>query len=337
MRKYIKQIDSKNFVYPNNTVPEYDVEIIHDINNNSVSGTVTNFSATTVSYTGITIQFDYTWSLNGAEPFISQASDLNLFSVHAMEPSRTYFKPWRLIDFESSSNTALTSTGSTFSFTMLPSDFEIAGFTNGTYVIDVRMIGHRSIFPICASFVVSTITPPTPTPTPTPTVTPTNVTPTPTPTPSATPGGNDYTSGATINVTDTGYIKYTSSTGQTYQFINTLGTVTLTACLDCATIIPGFPFADLAEFTITNCGSSCGGAPSPSPTPTPTSGNDGYYIMTDCQTFETAYSQQLPYGTYNSGDRVEGSYGYFYVITGFTPSTPATTFFITATGQSGCP
>jgi hypothetical protein len=336
MRKYIKQIDSKNFVYPNNTVPEYDVEIIHDINNNSVSGTVTNFSATTVSYTGITVQFDYTWSLNGAEPFISQASEVNLFSVHAMEPSRTYFKPWRLIDFESSSNTALTSTGSTFSFTMLPSQFEIAGFTNGTYVIDVRMIGHRSIFPICASFVVSTITPPTPTPTPTPTVTPTHSTPTPTPTPSATPGGN-YTSGATINVTDTGYIKYTASTGQTYQFISTLGTVTLTACLDCATIIPGFPFADLASFTITNCGSSCGSAPSPSPTPTPTSGNDGYYIMTDCQTFETKYSQQLPYGTYNSGDRVEGSYGYFYVISGFTPSTPGTTYFITATGQSGCP
>lgn len=337
MRKYIKQIDSKNFVYPNNTVPEYDVEIIHDINNNSVSGTVTNFSATTVTYTGITIQFSYTWSLNGAEPFISQASEVNLFSVHAMEPSRTYFKPWRLIDFESSSNTALTSTGSTFSFTMLPSQFEIAGFTNGTYVIDIRMIGHRSIFPICASFVVNTITPPTPTPTPTPTVTPTNVTPTPTPTPSATPGGNDYTSGATLNVTDTGWIKYTTTTGSTYQFINTLGTVTLTACLDCATIFVGVPFADLADFTVTNCGSSCGSAPSPSPTPTPTSGNDGHYIMVDCQTFETAYSQQLPYGTYNSGDRVEGSYGYFYVITGFTPSSPGTYYFITATGQSGCP
>jgi hypothetical protein len=336
MRKYIKQIDSKNFVYPNNTIAEYDVEIIHDINNNSVSGTVTNFSATTVSYTGITIQFSYSWSLNGAEPFISLSNQLNLFSVHAMEPSRTYFKPWRMMDFKSIGTTGSTTNSGTFTFTMLPSQFEIAGFTNGTYVFEIRMIGKRAIFPICANFVVSSITPPTPTPTATPSPTPTSATPTPTPTPSPTPGGT-FTSGATLNVTDTGWIKYTASTGDTYQFIGSLGTVVLTNCLVCSSINIGIPFADLASFTVTNCGSSCGGAPSPTPTPTPSGGNNGYYIMTDCQTFETKYSQLLPYGSFNSGDRVMGGFGYYYVISGFTPSTPGTTYFVTATGESGCP
>ena len=40
---------------------------------------------------------------------------------------------------------------------------------------------------------------------------------------------------------------------------------------------------------------------------------------------------------YGDGGMIEGSYGYFYVITGFTPSSPGTYYFITATGQSGCP
>lgn len=280
MRKYIKQIDSKNFVYPNNTLAEYDVEIIHDINNNSVSGTVTNFSATSINYTGITIQFDYTWSKNGAEPFISESNQLNLFSVHAMEPSRSYYKPWRLMDFKSISTTGSTTSSGTFTFTMLPSQFQISGFGNGTYVFEVRMIGHRAIFPICVSAAISSITPPVPTPTPTPSPTPTHTTPTPTPTPTATPAGN-YTSGATLNVTDTGWIKYTASTGDTYQFINTLGTVVLTNCLICSTINIGIPFADVANFTVSNCGSSCGG-PSVTPTPTPSASPTGstYNIYT---------------------------------------------------------
>ena len=60
-KKYIKQVDSQNFVYPNYGITEYDTEIIHDINNNSVSGTVSNFSATTVSYSSITFSFNYTF------------------------------------------------------------------------------------------------------------------------------------------------------------------------------------------------------------------------------------------------------------------------------------
>jgi len=48
-RKYIKQIINQDFVYPNNEVSEYDIELVQDFNSNIVSGTVTNFSATTVT------------------------------------------------------------------------------------------------------------------------------------------------------------------------------------------------------------------------------------------------------------------------------------------------
>jgi hypothetical protein len=142
-----------------------------------------------------------------------------------------------------------------------------------------------------------------------------------------------------LNVTDPGWIKYDMASGTTYQFINTTGTVTLTNCLLCSSINFGYPFADLANFTVINCGTTCGGppAPTPTPSPSPTAASNGHYILTDCQTYETKYSQLLPDGTFNSGDRVEGSFGYFYVVSGFTPSTPASTVTVTATGYFSCP
>jgi len=91
-RKYVRQRISENFVYPNNTVSEYDIEIVHDINDNSVSGTVTNFVCD-VTTTEVTVTFDWTFSLNGAERFIDDNNLVHLFSVHMMEPSKTYFKP----------------------------------------------------------------------------------------------------------------------------------------------------------------------------------------------------------------------------------------------------
>lgn len=66
-----------------------------------------------------------------------------------------------------------------------------------------------------------------------------------------------YHSGITLNVTDTGWIKYNTSTGTTYQQITSLGTYTVPDCADCSTITVGIPFVDLASFTITNCGNSC--------------------------------------------------------------------------------
>jgi len=327
-RKYIKQRTSSNFVYPNNSLEEYDVDIVHDINNNSVSGTTTSITASSVSSSGITFSFDYTWAQNSAEPFVFTGTSYSFLSVHMMEPNTIYYKPWRLVS--AVTGTAASTKSGTVSFTVTPSQMGVSSFTNGVYSFEIRMIGKRAIFPICQSVTVSTVPLPSPTPTPTPFSTPT---PTPTVQPEVV-----YTSGATINVTETGYIKYTSSTGSTYQFMNTLGSNTLPGCLICDTIFPGVPFADIANYTITTCGTTCGG-PAPTPQPSSTPISYGYYIMTDCQNYQTRYSQLLPYETYNSGDRVEGNEGYFYVITGFTPSTPdpSLIFYVSGTGDFGCP
>jgi hypothetical protein len=281
-RKYIKQRTSRNFVYPNNSLEEYDVEIVHDINNNSVSGTTTPITASTITSTGITFSYSYTWSLNNAEPFVFTGTSYSFLSVHMMEPSTVYYKPWRLVD--AVTGTAASTKSGTRSILVTPSQMGISSFSNGVYSFEFRMIGKRAIFPICQNVTISTIPGPTPTPTvtttktPTPTPTPTSTpgAPPPSPTPTVTPTSTSgqvstiFKSGATINVTDTGYIKYTTNvSADVYQFIGSLGVVTLTACIDCNTIVPGFPFADVASFTIIQCGTGCN-VPSPSPTPSQT-------------------------------------------------------------------
>lgn len=179
-RKYVKERISENFVYPNNTISEYDIEIVHDINDNSVSGTVVNFLCV-LTPALFTVTFDYTYSLNGAERFINGNNQNHLLSVHMMEPNFTYYKPWRLIGHEETPNLTGTTFSGSVSYTTLPQDFQtgLSVFTAGEYVFEIRFIGHRAIFPVCVSTIENFITP---TPTPTPTVTPTSVTPTPTPT-----------------------------------------------------------------------------------------------------------------------------------------------------------
>lgn len=70
--------------------------------------------------------------------------------------------------------------------------------------------------------------------------------------------GSTYTTGITINVTDTGYIKYTKS-DQTiqYQYVGSTGNYDIPDCADCVTVTAGIPFADIANFTIVDCGNSC--------------------------------------------------------------------------------
>ena len=174
-RKYVRERISQNFVYPNNSVSEYDIEIVHDVNDNSVSGTVTNFVANLTSSV-ITVNFDFTFNLNGAERWIDGNNLVHLFSVHMLEPTKTYYKPWRMIGHRSTSNLTGTTFSSSVSYNALASDFGLTGFTQGDYTFEVRFIGHRAIFPVC---IETTETFSTATPTPTPTLT---RTPTPTPT-----------------------------------------------------------------------------------------------------------------------------------------------------------
>jgi hypothetical protein len=190
-RKYIRQQILQDFVYPNNEVSQYDVDnVVQDINNNSVSGTVTSFSATTVSSTSITFSISFTWLLNNAEPWIRNSGPVALLSVHMLAPTQNYYKPWRLVASRSTLPNSVFNFTDTFTFTVTASQIGLTTFPNGTYYFEVRFIGHKSIFPVCLS---RNINQPAPTPTPSPTVTgtpgptPTPTTTGPTATPSATP------------------------------------------------------------------------------------------------------------------------------------------------------
>jgi len=277
-RKYIKQIINQNFIYPNDNVAEYDVEIVHDVNNNCVSGTVTNFSATTVSSTGITFTYNSTWALNNAEPFIRNSNELSIYSMHLIAPGQSFYKPWRLVQNRSSTGTtATTYTETSATFSITPSQMGVTSFTNGTYYFEMRFIGHRCIFPVCANLTISSITP-SPTATPTPTATGSAPTPTPTATPAIC-----CVSGVTLNVTDTGYIKFTLCDGtQEYRQYTTTGNKVIPECIQQNSVTYGYPFADLAAFTITGQGAICGGVcVTPTPTPTPTV-SGGLEVYSNC-------------------------------------------------------
>jgi hypothetical protein len=179
-RKYIKQYLDQNFVFPNNDVYEYDTEIVHDINNNSVSGTVLNLTATTITASSIVLTYDWTWSQNGAEIWINPDGTQQLLSVHVLAPGQDYFKPWRLVDVVSTGTTGNTTYSGSDTVTIQPDYLGLTYLPSGQYFIEFRFIGHRAIYPACGSL---TLVVPTPTPTPTPTIT---STPTPTPTPGVT-------------------------------------------------------------------------------------------------------------------------------------------------------
>jgi hypothetical protein len=261
---------------------EYDVDIIHDINDNTVSGTVNSFSLVSASSTTLSVNFGYSWFRNNADVFKGSGTFNNnrtdLLSIHMMAPSQQYYKPWRLVNYFASATTTIpdTVTVGDINFNITASLMGLTSFTNGVYNFEFRFIGLKQIFTVVRTLTVSTINPPTATPTPIPpTATPTPIPPTATPTP--TPGGptftptpspsptvtptpsGSFTSGATINVIDTGYIKYRKKgeTVDTYVFISSLGDYTITDCLTCITIQPGIPFSDTANFTLLTCGAPC--------------------------------------------------------------------------------
>ena len=172
-RKYIGQVDNHNFVYPNYEMAEYDVEIVHDINNNCITGTVTNFIVSTYSSSGITFSYDGTYNFNGSEPFKGALSSpvisANYLSVHCQAPSNTYMNTWRVVDTRSLNYTppTLPTTGSWTgdTFTITPAMFGLGSFTYGIFYFEFRFIAEKCIYKICTSLDVS---PPTPTPTPNP-------------------------------------------------------------------------------------------------------------------------------------------------------------------------
>jgi hypothetical protein len=186
-RKYIKQILDQSFVYPNNEVPEYDIELVHDINDNCVEGNVSGFTVTSFTSTGLTATFNWTWDLNGAERVLSNANQTVMWGLYAMAPGQVYYKPFRLVQDYANPSTSITALSSGSTVTITPTIMGLTGFTSGTWYFEMRMIGKRCVLPICIT--ASTLLPtPTPTPTSTPTPTPTPTS-TPTPTPTISPEG----------------------------------------------------------------------------------------------------------------------------------------------------
>jgi len=153
--RYIPQENNENFVFPNYDLAEYDVDILHSINENSVSGTVTNFSATTISASTITLNHSYTWSLNNADRMINSSNEVMIFSVHALAAGQTYYKPWRLVDHVTSTNLNITTLSGSNSITFVPSQMGLTTFVSGTYYFEFRFIGLKSIYPVCASLQIT--------------------------------------------------------------------------------------------------------------------------------------------------------------------------------------
>jgi hypothetical protein len=154
MSRYIPQINNQNFVYPNYDLAEYDVDIIHVPNDNSVTGTVTSLSATTVSSSGITITYSGTWNLNGAERWVYNGNTIFL-SVHAMASGQNYYKPWRLIAYKTTTTGATTASFSNETTTFTPSNMGLSVFVSGTYYFEFRFIGANSIYPICQTLSIT--------------------------------------------------------------------------------------------------------------------------------------------------------------------------------------
>jgi len=156
MSKYIPQLNNQNFVFPNYDLAEYDVDVIQDINEYSVSGTVTNFVVSgTARTTGITFTHNYTWSKNSAQPFISTSGNLHILSVHIIAGGQTYYKPWRCVNLVSSTTTINSTYSGSTSFTVTPSMMGLTTFSSGTYYFEIRMIGLKAIYPICQTLTVT--------------------------------------------------------------------------------------------------------------------------------------------------------------------------------------
>lgn len=147
MNKYISQQNNQNFVYPNYNLAEYDVDIIHNINVNGVTGTLNSSSATGTSST-LTLTINATWTKNNAEVFVTSGSTLQLWSVHCMVPTIMYYKPWRLVGKTQSNTIGLTTFTGTVTYTITAAMMGVASFATGTYYFEIRFIGGTSVYPI---------------------------------------------------------------------------------------------------------------------------------------------------------------------------------------------
>jgi hypothetical protein len=154
--KYIPQLNNENFVYPNYDLAEYDVNIIQDLNENSVTGAVTNFVFVSGTTSGLTFQYSANWSLNNATPMYNQSrSSILAWSIHCMPAGYNYFKPWRTISFLSTSIGNTTTSVTNQNFNVSAQRAGVPSFTSGTYYFEFRFIGEKAIFPVCQTLSIT--------------------------------------------------------------------------------------------------------------------------------------------------------------------------------------
>ena len=211
MKKYIAQQTYENFVYPNNDVQIYDNnDIVQNINNNSVTGTVNSLNYTLLTTTGATFSYNLTWNKNNAEDFIRNDGERAIASIQMLPKGQVYYQPWRTVAVKNSTNTTGTTVTVSGTFSVTAAEFGLpsTGFTEGNYTFEVKFIGSKTTYPVTV-VVTAYFATPTPTASPTPTGTAT-VTPSPTPTgvpptatPTPTPGGPTFTPTPTASPTAT--------------------------------------------------------------------------------------------------------------------------------------
>jgi hypothetical protein len=275
-KKYIAQINNDNFVFPNNRLAEYDVEIIHNLQENGVTANLYGIDMYNSSG-NLHIHLAFDMFLNGAEPFISPTNGyLNYMSVHLMTPDKQYFKPWICVDVQQDSDVnANTWSVTNYNLYVTPAMAGVTSFSSGTYYLELRFLGKRCVFPINTFEYVAF---PTPTPTPTPTIgtptpTPTGG-PTFTPTPTPTPTSPCYCYSIVVTGT-TGEITYNDCDGN-YHDKGYIGAQTDYLCIQTVDSVVQYFTAtgiDTSYLTIPgngNCrtGYICGTTPTPTPTPT---------------------------------------------------------------------
>lgn len=146
--QYIKQINNQNFVFPNSDLAEYDVNIIHTINDNSVTGTVNSLTNIIASSASLQFLCDLTWNKNNADIFRGSNGLLNIASFHLLTPNSQYFKPWRCVIQKQWNVITATTVSTTFSFSVTPSLLQEPNFVSGIYTFDVRFIGGNSTYPV---------------------------------------------------------------------------------------------------------------------------------------------------------------------------------------------
>lgn len=148
-KKYIPQINNNNFVYPNNDKVEYDQTIIHDINNNVVTGSVVGVSLSLESGTLI-LGYQWAWNLNGAKRALTNDEQTAMVSVHMMTPDQDYFKPWRMVANEVGTSTATTG-HSIRTLGVSKTGFGVTSWPFGEYKFEFRLIGEEAVVPICVT------------------------------------------------------------------------------------------------------------------------------------------------------------------------------------------